>query len=646
LIYRIEIQNRDGTEILHEPDMTGSRHVAACEFTEDLNAVPSATITVTPENPAFDKLHELTTLVRIINTKTNETEFDGRILQISDLSMNASGMVSKKIICEGAMGYLCDTVQLYHHYENTDVREFLSALLDYHNSVMSWHNPERVILMGVCTVHNFNSKTTAQRSTMDEIRENLISRLGGVMRVRRNEENQLVLDYYVENDFGQICNTKVELARNMKSLSSGTDTTGLITRLYPFGCQMNDETGERLTIAEVNYGMPYLDDEDGIAQYGVKCGFYTWDDVTLPENLLERGREYLKQVNQIKKSYKATVLDLSLIGKDADTFRAGNTYRFVNPLIGLDDNLKIIKRTVNIFKPYQPVVEIGDKLERITSIAAQTRNYIEYEAPKQKSEILQQAKDNATALITSATHGYVIVEPDEILVMNTDDKETATKVWRFNVKGLGYSNTGYNGEFGLAMTMDGAIVADYITTGVMSANLIRGGSLIVGGGDGRNGLIQVLNDSGAEICRLDKNGADIHGNITSQGDSGFWITIDNGQITGGNSGGTYMAIDATTTIEDTSGTVHRGVRIRADAVSLEHCSHFGISDARGNGYEGQSGSVNIVNAYAAMDTQIVLDVWIDENGDLQKYTMPLREILSASQSTYYFQNGLMITELD
>jgi len=650
MIHRIEIENNGEAEILHETDCNSERRVSACKFTDDLSAVSSAEITVTPANPAFYKLHELTTLVRIIDTKRNKTVFDGRILQISDCCMNSSGMISKKIICEGIMGCLCDTVQLYHHYENTEVTGFLASLLDYHNSMMQDYSPERCIFLGAVDVHGTTSKTTAQRSTMDEIKENLISRLGGVLRVSRNEQNQPVLNYWTEESYGQICNTKVELARNMKSISSGTDATGVITRLYPFGCQLNAETGERLTISGVNDGLPYIDDADAITKYGIKCGSYVWDDVTLPENLLSRGREYLQQVTNIRKFYKASVLDLSLLGKDADRFEVGNTYRFVNSLLNLDEYLKIIKITTDIFKPYQPVIEIGDKLERITDIAAQTRNYVEYEIPKQKSEILQQAKDNASALIISATHGYVVVEPEEILIMNTDSKETATKVWRWNINGLGYSHSdtpgqAYDGEYGLAMTMDGAIVADYVTTGTMYADRIRGGTLIVGGGDGQNGSIEVRNSANSAICTFNENGADIFGKITSRDSSGYWETVDSGQVQGGNGNSTYMIIDARGTITDTSGTAHRGVRIRADAVSLDNCSHFGIS-----GYEGCTGGFSYDRVESDYSSQeVVTDIWIDETGELQKTTETIRYVSRCDVTTYgsiNFRSGIMVTELD
>lgn len=469
-MYIIEIENNGVTELLHEMNPRSLRRVSDCEFTDDMDSVDSATITVALQNPAYANLHELTTLVRIINTQTGELEFDGHILQIPEESMDSSGVITKKIICEGVAGYLCDTVQLYHHYEDTEVTEFLASLLDYHNYTMGWYNPERMILLGACTVHGTNSKTTAQRSTMEEIKENLISRLGGILHTRRNSENKIVLDYYKEEDFGTVCDTTVEIAVNMKSISAGTDATGIITRLYPFGCQLNHETGERLTVASVNNGWASIDDEDAIAKYGVKCGTVTFDDITLPQNLLEKGREYLKQACQIKKNFQAVVLDLSTIGKAADSFRAGNTYRFVNHLLNLDEYLRIIRRTVNIFRPYQPTIEIGDKLERVTDIAAQTRKYVEYEIPKQKSEILQQARSNTTALLTNATKGYIYIDNElgELLIMDTPDKTTASKVWRWNSSGFAYSNQGYDDGYFVGMTKDGGIIADRITSGTIT----------------------------------------------------------------------------------------------------------------------------------------------------------------------------------
>lgn len=123
--------------------------------------------------------------------------------------------------------------------------------------------------------------------------------------------------------------------------------------------------------------------------------------------------------------------------------------------------------------------EFGDATGSLADSIIETNRAI---AEKPSSTDMDYAIRNATQLITGNLGGYVVLhdadgdgEPDEILIMNTPDISTSTKLWRFNKNGLGYSSTGYDGSYGLAMTADGAIVADFITAGTMSGNRVRAG---------------------------------------------------------------------------------------------------------------------------------------------------------------------------
>ena len=96
------------------------------------------------------------------------------------------------------------------------------------------------------------------------------------------------------------------------------------------------------------------------------------------------------------------------------------------------------------------------------------------EAPYTQRALLEQAKIFSSDLLKSGLkNSYVVVRTDEILIMDTKDINTATKVWKFNNNGLGYSSTGYNGTYGTAITSDGKIVANMITTGILSAITIK-----------------------------------------------------------------------------------------------------------------------------------------------------------------------------
>lgn len=96
-------------------------------------------------------------------------------------------------------------------------------------------------------------------------------------------------------------------------------------------------------------------------------------------------------------------------------------------------------------------------------------------------KLLQSAVNNATALITGQTGGYVVINcdengrPYELLILDEPSIESAVNVWRWNSAGFGFSSNGYNGPYKTAITSDGKIVADFIMTGSLLANIIKAG---------------------------------------------------------------------------------------------------------------------------------------------------------------------------
>lgn len=98
-----------------------------------------------------------------------------------------------------------------------------------------------------------------------------------------------------------------------------------------------------------------------------------------------------------------------------------------------------------------------------------------------RTELMVEAVRNASSWITGTKGGIIRMRPEkapsEILIMDKPSVADAQKVWRWNLGGLGYSNNGVNGPYGLAMTQDGAIVADFITAGILSGILVQGVAL-------------------------------------------------------------------------------------------------------------------------------------------------------------------------
>ncbi len=165
------------------------------------------------------------------------------------------------------------------------------------------------------------------------------------------------------------------------------------------------------------------------------------------------------------------------------------------PDLGVSATAECIKTKYDVLRERYDTISLGDAKYSIADTIAQTSSDISSAVSSQAAQTktaLEQAIESATSQITGNLGGYVVLHsstgadyPDELLIMDTADIDTATKVWRWNKSGLGYSSTGYSGTYGLAMTQDGAIVADYITTGILSA-----------GGVKLSGLLSILSKSG------------------------------------------------------------------------------------------------------------------------------------------------------
>lgn len=143
--------------------------------------------------------------------------------------------------------------------------------------------------------------------------------------------------------------------------------------------------------------------------------------------------------------------------------------------------MQVIRTEYDVLNERYDSIELG---KAKTSFAQSVMAAVE-EATKDLPTVsmLQAAIDNATDQISGAKNSHVKFVYDangglqEILIMDTDDIDTAVKVWRWNSGGLGFSSNGYAGPYGTAITQDGAIVADFITAGVLNANIIEAGSI-------------------------------------------------------------------------------------------------------------------------------------------------------------------------
>lgn len=318
---------------------------------------------------------------------------------------------------------------------------------------------------------------------------------------------------------------------NLKEINYKGKSTTFYTRLYAYG-------KKGLSFKDINGGKPYVDN----FQYSDKvvCAYWQDDRYEVKEKLLEDAREKLKTASIPERSYECTVVDLAKTNPEMYSFQDFSLFsviRLIDEIKDISINYQVVEYWEYPFYPEKNVVTLSSTAPKIQESVKDIKN--EITNPNSGFwNVMNNAISSATDWITGVNGGYVIFHKDEndvpyeILVMDTPDIATAKNVWRWNQNGFGHSSNGYNGPYDLAMTIDGAIVANFITAGTMLADRIKGGTLILGGKDNGNGIAKVLNANGNEIVRLDRDGVYAKGRYVSEAADGTRrVEISNGQIT-------------------------------------------------------------------------------------------------------------------
>lgn len=456
--------------------------ISAGKVVKAVNAVDSFTFTIYPDNAGYDKLKPLTTSVTVTDDSTGKDVFIGRVLKCPD-SMDEQGLICKSVTCEGRLGWLYDSVQPYAEYKVVGVRTVLASFISKHNAQVG---DDKQISVGQVTVTGENNYTYSVNwvSTMDAISEQLVGKFGGEIQLR-DQDGKVYIDYL--EHIGHGTDTKIELAVNLKTISREIDETSVITRLYPLGAKQTDSE-KRLTIGSVNGGKDYIEDSALVAKYGVISGTQTWDDVTQASILKTKATAFLKSANKTKKQYKITAVDLSTIDMNFEQFELGCWYRVVNPLMGIDEDLRIIGITINLDSPEQSELTFGDKFETMTGFMTAKTKSLQTAIDNSEfrnRQVIDSKIENATKLITGAEGGHVILDPSEkperILIMDTADINTCKSCIQLNKNGLGFwkssdGGSAKNGPYTNAWTIDGNLVASFITALTLTGLKINNGN--------------------------------------------------------------------------------------------------------------------------------------------------------------------------
>lgn len=280
------------------------------------------------------------------------------------------------------------------------------------------------------------------------------------------------------NQRGQNRGASIRYGKNLTDLTQDENIAGVYTGVYPYWSSMEGalvQLPEKILPAPGNYNFTRIMTLDLSSEF---------QEPPTQDQLRARAEAYMKANNigvpKVSLTVSFVPLEQTEEYKDIGLLERVELCDTVNvefPSLGVSATAKCVRTVYDALLDRYKSVELGDARTNIADTIAAQQQKIE-QAPDKT--FVQQAVDSATGQITGNKGGYVVLhsstgskEPDEILIMDTPDIKTAVKVWRWNKAGLGYSSHGYNGPYGLAMTQDGSIVADFITAGTLNAALAK-----------------------------------------------------------------------------------------------------------------------------------------------------------------------------
>lgn len=533
-MYHVTVKNGSVEYMLHHFS-SQDEQIYGDTLSEEVGKTPTFSFMIAPDHPNIGQIYTLSS--RILIYDDGELIFEGRVITPQSDLYNTGN-----ITCVGALSFLADSMITPKLYSES-ISAFITEVVTNHNGMVE---AGKQFTVGTVNVAGRTVEFEAG-SYMDAL--SLLNAgldgMGGYLHVR-HQNSVRYLDYTYE--YGNPNTQVVRFGENVLDIGRQKDGSEIITCLIPEGAEIEVQepggtvTKKRVDITSVAGGRKYITNQTGINAYGQIWGHAVFEEITQPSVLLTAATNYLNAQIQLPESIEVNALDLNLTDKEIASLKVGRNTTFISDVHGISGVFLLSKRETHITAPQNDVITFGSARYSVSGAVSDNAHAvnIKLDAYKQQARSdMQAAVQNATSLITGGQGGYIVFgmnasdgHPEELFIMDNPNKTQATNVIRLNRNGIGFSTHGINGPYTNAWTIDGNLVADFITTGKMSADRVKGGTMELGGTSfARDGSIKVYNASGTLIGTWDKNGIRIlNGSIQGAAISGN--TISGGSIQG------------------------------------------------------------------------------------------------------------------
>lgn len=440
----------------------------SCEVTEERNGVFECLL----KYPVSGQHYGLITKECIIKAKPNDTAAD-QAFRIYRITKPLNGIVT--IYGQHVSYDLANVPVLPFSTESRSPQLILSQLLAGDTRFTGWTDYSDAKAFSV-------TQPKSVRACLGGTEGSMLSKWYGEF-----EWDNFTVKFHSHR--GQKTGVVIEYGKNLTTLEQDEDNSGVYTALLPYAVYTPEgsDTETVVTLPEVT--LPIVTSEIVRAKTLIMDFSDQFDGVVTEEALRAKANSYIK-ANPLGATIPTVKVSFEPLWKQPEysalleRVNLCDTVTIRHSLLGVSVSAMVIETVYDTLAERYKSISLGQsKSSMITTISEVQSTVDKVESTVGRfPKLLQTAIGKATGLITGQSGGYVVIhtteengQPYELLILDAPSIDEAVNVWRWNVGGLGFSHNGYNGPYETAITADGQIVADFITSGSLVANIIKAG---------------------------------------------------------------------------------------------------------------------------------------------------------------------------
>jgi len=441
----------------------------SCEVTEERNGVFECLL----KYPVSGQHYGLITKECIIKAKPNDTAAD-QVFRIYRITKPLNGIVT--IYGQHISYDLANVPVLPFSTESRSPQLILSQLLAGDTRFTGWTDYSDAKAFSV-------TQPKSVRACLGGTEGSMLSKWHGEF-----EWDNFTVKFHSHR--GLKTGVVIEYGKNLTALEQDEDNSGVYTALLPYAVYTPEgsDTETVVTLPEVT--LPIVTSEIIRAKTLIMDFSDQFGDAAITEEALRaKANSYIK-ANPLGTTIPTVTVSFEPLWKQPEysalleRVNLCDTVTIRHSLLGVSVSAMVIETVYDTLAERYKSISLGQsKSSMITTISEVQSTVDKVESTVGRfPKLLQTAIGKATGLITGQSGGYVVIhtseengQPYELLILDAPSIDEAVNVWRWNVGGLGFSRNGYNGPYETAITADGQIVADFITSGSLVANIIKAG---------------------------------------------------------------------------------------------------------------------------------------------------------------------------